>query len=221
VNDFRGAIAPSFTWKPNLDTTFTFLGGYQRDVTGLTLQFLPAVGTLLPNPNGQIPLTKFVGEPGFDRYDRTQYWAGYQFEHSFDEVWTVRQNLRYMGIDTNTYAVAGAGSVGATALQPDLQTLNRYAFTFPENATAFTVDNEAEARFSTGPFSHVMLFGLDYRHATSDVSLGFAAVPSINIYNTVYGAAVPTLPISSNTGQRQDQTGTYALAASRQLLDVD
>ncbi len=209
VNDFRGAIAPSFTWKPDLDTTFTFLSGYQRDDTGLTIQFLPAVGTLLPNPNGQIPMTKFVGEPGFDHYDRTQYWAGYQFEHSFNETWTVRQNLRYMGLDTNTYAVAGAGAVGGTALQADLTTLNRYAFTFPENATAFTMDNEAEARFSTGPFSHVALFGLDYRHATSDVNVGFAAVPSINIYNTVYGAAVPPLPISTSSGQRQDQTGTY------------
>jgi iron complex outermembrane recepter protein len=210
VNDFRGAIAPSFTWKPDLDTTFTLLSGYQRDITGLTLQFLPAAGTLLPNPNGQISLTKFVGEPGSDRYDRSQYWVGYQFEHSFDEVWTVRQNLRYMGIDTNTYAVAGAGALGAPALNANLQTLNRYAFTFPENATAFTMDNEAEAHFATGPLSNDVLLGLDYRHATSNVNLGFAPVSSVNIFNTVYGAAVPTLPISSSTGQNQDQVGTYA-----------
>ena len=209
VNDFRGAIAPSFTWKPDLDTTFTFLSGYQRDITGLTIQFLPSAGTLLPNPNGRIPLTAFAGEPGFDHYDRTQYWAGYQFEHSFNEAWTVRQNLRYMGLDTNTYAVAGAGAVGSTALQADQRTLNRYAFTFPEKATAFAVDNQAEARFSTGPFSHVALFGLDYRHATSDLNMGFAPVPSLDIYNPIYGASIAPLTISTKSGQRQDQTGIY------------
>jgi iron complex outermembrane receptor protein len=209
VDDFRGAIAPSFTWKPDLDTTFTVLSGYQRDVTGLAFQFFPAVGTLFPNPNGRIPLTKFVGEPGFDHFDRTQYWAGYQFEHAYNDIWTVRQNLRYTGLETNTYAVAGAGALGGTALQPDLRTLNRGAFSFPEDATAFTMDNQAEARFSTGPFSHDALLGLDYRHATSELNMGFGNAPPIDLYNTVYGAPIAFPPVSTHTGQRQDQTGLY------------
>jgi iron complex outermembrane recepter protein len=209
VNDFRGAIAPSFTWKPDLDTSFTFLSGYQRDVTGIALQFFPTVGTLLPGPNGRIPFTKFVGEPGFDHFDRTQYWTGYQFEHSFDEIWTVRQNLRYTGVETNTYAVAGAGALGSTALQPDLQTLNRGAFSFPESATAFTMDNQAEARFATGPFAHVVLLGLDYRHATSELNEGFGSAPPVNLYNTVYGAPITFPATTIHTGQVQDQTGLY------------
>ncbi|WP_407178757.1 TonB-dependent siderophore receptor [Bradyrhizobium sp. STM 3562] len=209
VDDFRGAIAPSLTWRPDLDTTFTFLSGYQRDVTGLALQFFPAVGTLYPNPNGRIPLTKFVGEPGFDHFDRTQYWVGYQLEHSFNEVWTVRQSLRYTGVETNTYAVAGAGALGSTALRPDLETLNRGVFSFPEDATALTMDNEAEARFSTGPLAHVALLGLDYRHATSELNEGFGSAPAVNLYNTVYGAPI-TFPVTTiHSGQTQDQTGLY------------
>jgi iron complex outermembrane receptor protein len=209
VNDFRGAIAPSFTWKPDADTTFTLLSGYQRDVTGLALQFFPSVGTLYPNPNGQILLTKFVGEPGFDHFERSQYWLGYQFEHSFDQVWTVRQNVRYTDVDTNTYAVAGGGALGMTALQPNLQTLNRGAFTFPENAAAFTMDNEAEARFSTGAFAHDVLLGLDYRYFTSDLHEGFAGAPPINLYNTVYGAPISMPAITISNGQVQNQTGLY------------
>jgi iron complex outermembrane receptor protein len=209
VNDFRGAIAPSVTWKPDADTTFTVLSGYQRDITGVALQFLPAQGTLLPNPNGQVPLSKFVGEPAYDQYDRSQYWVGYQFEHSFDQVWTVRQNVRYMGLDTNTYAVAGAGAVGAPALQSNLQTLNRYAFFFPENAQAFTMDNEAEARFATGPLLHDVLLGLDYRYSTSDLHEGYALAPSVNLYNTVYGAPITAPSVSINSAQVQDQTGVY------------
>jgi iron complex outermembrane receptor protein len=210
VNDFRGAIAPSFTWKPDADTSFTFLSGYQRDITGLELQFFPAVGTLLPNPNGRVPLTKFLGEPGFDRFDRAQAWVGYQFEHSFNDMWTVRQNVRYFDLETNTYAVAGGGALGITALQPNLQTLNRGAFTFPENATAFTMDSQAEARFATGSISHIALLGSDYRHATSELNEGFATAPAINLYNTVYGAPIAMPPITINTGQVQNQLGFYA-----------
>ncbi|WP_456728465.1 TonB-dependent siderophore receptor [Bradyrhizobium sp. USDA 3364] len=209
VNDFRGAIAPSFTWKPDLDTTFTFLSGYQRDMTGLTLQFYPASGTLLPNPNGRIPLTKFLGEQGFDHFDRTQYWVGYQFEHSFNEVWTVRQNVRYFDLQTNTYAVAGAGALGSTALQPDQTTLNRGVFSFPENANAVTLDNQAEARFSTGPVAHTVLLGADYRYTTSELKFGSATAPPINLYNTVYGASIAMPATTMNTGQRQSQAGLY------------
>ena len=209
VNDFRGAIAPSFTWKPDLDTTFTFLSGYQRDVTALELQFMPAVGTLLPNPNGRIPLTKFLGEPGFDHFDRTQAWVGYQFEHSFNEIWTVRQNVRYYDLETNTYAVAGAGALGSTALQPNLSKLNRGAFSFPENASNVTLDNQAEARFATGSLAHIVLFGVDYRHITSELKEGFGNAPSINLYNTVYGAPIALPATTIHTGQTQDQTGTY------------
>lgn len=210
VNDFRGAIAPSITYKPDLDTTFTFLGGYQRDITGLALQFMPAVGTLYANPNGRIPLTKFLGEPGFDHFDRTQAWVGYQFEHSFNEVWTVRQNVRYFDLQTNTYAVAGAGALVQTALQPDLRTLNRGAFSFPESASSVTLDNQAEARFATGPLAHTMLFGVDYRHIDSSIDMRVGAAPPIDLYNTVYGASIafPTIK-TNNSSQTQDQTGLY------------
>lgn len=213
VNDFRGAIAPSFTYKPDLDTTFTFLSGYQRDITGLALQFFPASGTLTPNPNGRIPLTKFLGEPGFDHFDRQQAWVGYQFEHSFNEIWTVRQNVRYFDLQTNTYAVAGGGALGMAAFPNanlgDFATLSRGVFKFPENANAFTMDNQAEARFSTGPLAHTVLLGVDYRYTTSELNFGSATAPSINLYNTVYGAPITMPATTLNTGQRQSQTGTY------------
>lgn len=214
VNDFRGAIAPSFTYKPDLDTTFTFLSGYQRDITGLTLQFYPSLGTLNPNPNGRIPYTKFLGEPGFDRFDRTQAWVGYQFEHSFNEVWTVRQNVRYFDLETNTYAVAGGGALGSVALPNtgfgDFSTLNRGAFSFPESAKSVTLDNQAEARFMTGPFAHTVLFGVDYRHINSTIDMRVGAAPQVNLYNTVYGAPItfPTI-ITNYSNQVQDQTGLY------------
>lgn len=209
VDDFRGAIAPSFTYRPNVDTSFTMMAGYQRDVTGLAFQFLPASGTLLPNPNGRVPYSRFVGEPGFDNFDRTQYWVGYRFETRANDVWTFRQNVRYTALETNTYAVAGAGALGGTALQANQRTLNRGAFQFPENATAVTLDNQAEARFMTGPLAHNVLFGVDYRHISSRLNMGFGNAPAIDLFNPVYGAAIAMPPATTRTGQRQDATGVY------------
>ncbi|MGH8650860.1 MAG: hypothetical protein ACREYE_01180 [Gammaproteobacteria bacterium] len=93
--DERYFVAPSFTWRPSEDTTFTFLSHYQKDETGNTVQNPPAEGTLLPKPNGKIPTSRGTGEPGFDRFDREQFGVGYAFEHRFNDTWRVRQNLRY------------------------------------------------------------------------------------------------------------------------------
>ena len=70
------------------------LGFYSED-NSASLQFLPSQGVLTPNPNGRIPRSRFLGEPGYDDYRRTRFGAGYQFEHKFDDALLVRQNLRY------------------------------------------------------------------------------------------------------------------------------
>jgi iron complex outermembrane receptor protein len=204
VNDLHQYISPAFTWRPDWDTTLTFLGQYQHDRTGDPIQFLPAVGTLYGNPHGVIPLSADVGEPGHDFFEREQYMAGYLFEHNFDNALAVRQNLRYAVVDTNTQAVIGTG------LQSNLVTLNRANYSLPENATAFTIDNQGEAKLVTGPVLHTGLVGIDFRRATSDFNFGYASAPSINVFAPIYGAPLATPVLLSSTGQRQDQVGLYA-----------
>ncbi len=87
-------FAPALTWEGE-DTTLTLLAHYQRDDAGWGTQFLPASGTVLDNPNGEIPVSRFAGEPDFDKYQLDQVAVGYQLEHRFNETFTVRQNTRY------------------------------------------------------------------------------------------------------------------------------
>ena len=93
VNDDRYFIAPALTWAGE-DTTLTLLANYQHDNAGWGIQFLPASGTVLDNPNGRLPRHTFTGEPDFDRYNLDQAAFGYLFEHRFNDVFTVRQNAR-------------------------------------------------------------------------------------------------------------------------------
>jgi outer membrane receptor protein involved in Fe transport len=96
------------TWEGE-DTTLTLLAHYQRDDAGWGTQFLPASGTALDNPNGEIPVSRFAGEPGFDKYQLDQVAIGYQLEHRFNDVFTVRQNARYAYIHNDSELVYGVG----------------------------------------------------------------------------------------------------------------
>jgi iron complex outermembrane recepter protein len=200
----RVSVAPSFTWRPDPNTTFTILTGIQEDPKGGFFNELPAVGTALFNPHGMIPTSFFSGQPNFDFFDRKQYYAGYVFEHRFDDIWTVRQNFRFMNVDVNT------ATTFPTSFQANLTTLNRSAFTASEQLNALTVDNQAEAKFRTGPLLHTTLLGIDYQRATDRAVDGSGPAPSINAFAPVYSQLVATPPTTTNTNQVTNQLGFYA-----------
>jgi iron complex outermembrane recepter protein len=86
----RVSIAPSLTWRPDTDTTITFLGTYQNDPKAGFFNQLPAkgYGTLTPLANGQfIPTGFYPGVPDIDQMSREMGQIGYLAEHHFDNIW--------------------------------------------------------------------------------------------------------------------------------------
>ena len=204
----RILLAPTIAWIPDAGTSLTVFGFYQNDPDNNFAGWLPATGTLLPNPAGRIPRRFFPGEPGFDRYDRQQYMLGYAFEHRFDETWTLRQNLRYAHVDTGFQGVAGnfAFPFNATSSQ-----LNRAASWSDEALDGLSVDNQAQAKFDTGPLRHTVLLGLAYQGSWADtVASGFGAVPSIDYLAPVYGQMFSAPPVAQNNRQDWNRVASYA-----------
>jgi len=204
LHDRRLFLAPSLTWRITPDTSLTLLSYFQRDDSGVQ-QFLPSQGTLRPNPFGSIPFNRFVGEKASNNFDRDQWGIGYAFAHRFDERFAFRQNLRYAQINFDLNVVRGIG------LQPDLRTLNRTAVRIHDHADAFTLDNQGEARFATGPVLHTLLVGLDYRRSTSDYGFGRGSAAPLDLFTPVYGQPF-LLPASYNltsTFTTQNQVGVY------------
>ena len=202
VADNRWFIAPGLTYAPSPRTTWTLLADYQKDDTGWSM-FLPSQGTFRPNPNGRIARDTFVGEPGYDYFDRDQWSAGSLFEHQFSETWTVRNTLRYSSIKFDGKDVFGGG------LQNNMRTLNRFGFGNTLDLGLFTMDTNAAARVRSGNVSHSLLFGVDYSNSETENVSGFAAAPAIDIYNPVYGASIPELFIYSNIKQPLRLLGLY------------
>lgn len=135
--DRQGMFAPSLTWSPSDATSVTLYGYYQKDKPVFSPRFYPAVGTLLPNPLGQIPRDIFLGDPDTGSFERDLYAVGYEFSHEIDDTFTVRQNLRYGKSDQDMFLVLVNP---AFAYQPDGHTLNRATAISDDWVSSFNVD---------------------------------------------------------------------------------
>ncbi|MDM0087574.1 MULTISPECIES: TonB-dependent siderophore receptor [unclassified Variovorax] len=213
VKNDRLYIAPAITWKPSGDTTLTVLSHYSRVRAGNSYGFLPPDATLLSNPNGRIPTSTFVGEPGFDRFNQNQWTLGYLLEHRLNDTWTLRQNARYGKIETDYRQVYQGGFISVDPANPgnpaNFRDVNRYVFGSPESGKVLTVDNQAQARLRAGDWQHTLLVGLDYQRGDYKQLTYFGSAPSIDIYAPVYGqpVTVPDPYIDART--RLTQTGLY------------
>lgn len=209
--DRQVMFAPSISWVPTDDTTLTLYGYYQRDTPIFSPRFYPATGTLLPSDFGQIPSNVFLGDPTWGSFERDFYAAGYEFEHRFNETFTVRQNLRYAYADQHmdlvlvnpAFAYSAEGSV-----------LDRVTAVSDDQLSSIAVDTQLEARFGTGALDHTMLFGFDYVRTRSDTSFGNSdrsvVVPQIDYLAPVYGLDFPVAAVTRAGSQTQNQAGFYA-----------
>ena len=174
VPDDRVLFAPSLTWQPTMDTNVTLLGLYQEDDGGSTSQFLPLVGTLLPNPNGQLPFDTFIGKPGWDRYDGRLLQGTGLVEHRFSEAVKLNLKARYIDSDltylthypdsytnpTNPYVIPGTDPLQP---DPDQRIIGLYADGSVARMEIFSTDNNIQLTFDTGKaVEHVLLAGIDY-----------------------------------------------------------
>ncbi len=205
TNNNRYMIAPSLTWAPDAYTSVTLLSSYQKDDTK-GQNFLPYVGTVQPAPFGRISTSLFTSDPGLDTFQRNQAMIGYTAEHRFNDIFTIRQNLRYADLRVTDRTLYGVGYDGPAS---DAE-LERFNFVADPHLQVFAVDTSVEAKFLTGPIAHTEVSGIDYKHYTDYDSEGFTLGPDLNLLNPQYytGATAPTSRYSIFR-QTQDQLGEY------------
>jgi iron complex outermembrane receptor protein len=215
VKDDRILLAPSLTWRPTNNTTWTVLGTYQKDATGSSTAFLPREGTLFPGPNGFIPVRRFASDPAWDRYQTETGAITSLFEHSFSEALTIRQSTRYVHMD-GIYRTAYP-DVYSNPLNPFVdpdpatrRSVFRYTYGAETAKDFLTSDSNAELKFATGPVTHKTLFGVDYRDFKQRGSsgLGYDTTP-FDLYTPVYHPIVPPT-LSADPDVRQRLLGIYA-----------
>lgn len=204
VDDNRMFIAPSLTWKPEEGTELTISGHHIRDDGG-SLQFLPAPGMLYPSAYGYYGRDTYIGEPGYDDFQRRQSAIGYQFAHTFDNGITFNSSARLMEVDYDLNVVRGHPA--AAAVPP---MVNRLAAAIHDVARTFTMDNNVSGTVETGPVTHNLLAGVDLLVQNYDYQFGTGTASPLNIYNPVYGqATIGTITNTANAKQNINQVGFY------------
>ncbi|EKK5244316.1 ferrichrome porin FhuA [Cronobacter sakazakii] len=174
----RYAIAPSFTWRPDENTNFTFLSYFQNEPQTGYYGWLPKEGTVQPLPNGKRIGSDFNEGASNNSYSRNQKMVGYSFEHAFDDTFTVRQNLRFAEMKTAQQSVYGTG------VQADGHTLNRGTVVDNERLQNFSVDTQLQSKIATGDLDHTLLTGVDFMRMRNDINAKFGTAPAIDLYGS-------------------------------------
>jgi len=206
TRDNRLFIAPALKYQPSADTSFTLLTQYQRD-RDTYVYGLPTAGTILPNPNGRIPRNRFVGEPGYDKFDSTQYSFGYLFEHAFNDQLKLRNSVRYYHAD-NDFPSVWIGS----GFEPDMRTTDfRGAQDRKDRSWGTTVDTSLEYKWASGPIQHTTLVGLDYTYQKQQTERYDRDAAPLDLFTPTYGQGLgDPVPSGASGKAKLNLLGLYA-----------
>lgn len=164
----RYLVSGALTARLGPDTDWTVMAQYQRDEGASTFQFLPRSGSLIEVPGGgRMELQDFIGEPGWNVFERDQYMIASFFEHRFSDALTLRNNSRYTQADS-LYRAVVTGSDVRTTCPVNIpgcivgRTIDRRAVQGIGETKGFITDTQLQARFATGAVEHTLLGGVDY-----------------------------------------------------------
>jgi iron complex outermembrane receptor protein len=182
----RYLFAPVVTWNISNSTDLTFEAEY-LDAQYPNERGLPIEGTILPNPNGTLPRSRYLGEPSFDRNDRRTLRAGYDLEHRFSDDWRLRNTFRFIWEEDYQ------DSVGPGALAADLRTQSRTAFITGDAGYSYSQNNYETTLSAVGNFEalgveHELVIGADffYQNGFSPAGYQRREIGTIDIFNPVY-----------------------------------
>lgn len=195
-------IAPAVTWKPTTETRITILGEYQNSQTPAALPYYAWTGSSLDT------FGKNFGD--YNALKQEQYRIGYSVEHDINNIFTIRQNLRYGS--TNTIV----RYTGATSLDEATNIVSRYAGFVHDYLDSFVVDTQVEANFRTAAIEHRLLIGLDYSNLTLNGGIGYGAAADydLTIGQPIGSTSDPDFN-AARYRQHTGQTGLYVQEQAR------
>ncbi len=215
VEETRYTLMPSLTLNLSEDTSLNLYAYLQHDPNGGYHGSLPASGTLEKRNGRRLSGSFFEGDPDIEEFKRTQNMLGYEFQHRFNDVWSARQNFRYLDAEVENSQVWQSGYYDATS---DL--LYRGFSGGEESLHAWVIDNMLQAEFATGSALHTVVFGLDYQYTKNKTldEFDYTSVSPLDIANPIYpDNTLADLAVSSNALRRQKQAGLYI----QDLIELD
>ena len=209
----RDYLALSMTWQPSSQGKITFYSQYYDIESGAAWHAYPTTGTILPNPNGQIPFSTLIGEPDFNRYNQEQWVVGYKGEYHFNDNWQIKQHARYAEFDVD-YGIIWGKWAQKNADNPNDPENFRYLARTPlsskEKVSGATIDTHLIGQFSHGNVEHTLLIGADYQDTEIEVRARYGGVlADLDIFNPTYGSSVIQPEPNIKGVSKLEQFGIY------------
>jgi len=223
----RYHVSPMLTFAPTDRTSLTLIATYQRSPSGGGYSGVPAYGSVLTNPLGELPRDTNTGDPAYERYAHKQKAIAAFFRHEFDDSLSFRSNFRFQNnrLSYRQLYVAGFATTGNGANRnSDFSTIIRGGGGADEDFDTLTLDNHFAAKFATGPLQHNVLLGIDYQNITGENFQQFntgvstnplTSIPNLNLFKPVYGGTMPSFDLTLlssgyvNTYGKRTQVGVY------------
>lgn len=204
----RLSIAPNLSFSLGQNTDLVVEGDVNiQERNGQQPDGPPAVGSILPNPNGEVRRSFSLQGPVTDDLTINGR-VGYSLEHRFNENWKLRNAFRYVFYNDDDRD--GAPGFSATDLADDNRTLNREATIGSQFYDFYLLDTNLQGKFSTGPIDHQLLFGFSLSRNTTDLNFefGIPAAP-VDIFNPVYDQTVVSTGRNFIEFTTRDTLGIY------------
>lgn len=220
----RTHISPMLTFAPSAQTSLTLIGAYQHDPKGGGYSGVPAFGSVLPNPLGDLPVDINTGDPNYEVFDRYQRTFSALFRHDFNENVSLRTNARFHNTELSYRQIYVAGFARTASNSTDFSTITRGGGGADEDFDTLTADTSLSIKFSTGPLAHSVLTGVDYQNIdgenfqhfnTGETNNPLTSIPNLRLFAPTYRGVVPTRDLTqlntayTNSETEREQVGVY------------
>lgn len=168
VRHKRFYLAPSLTWRPNSQTSWTILATHSREPDLPNYNSLPAVVLGLDDSAyPEIDRKRNFTDMDFEDSSRDQNSLSSFFEYDFGNSWTFSSNARYMDLrsDIQRGIVYGYQEVDG------LPQLRGYYEQTPAKVSTFSMDNYLSGNLELEATTHTILAGIDYSSGTLENEL--------------------------------------------------
>ena len=142
---------------------------------------LPALGTVLDNPNGKIDSSVNLGEPSLATSETRATRIAYKLKHQFNDNWQIANEFLFANTDTPV-----STNIFPRALQADGRTLDRIVLDNPNTLTNLNINTNVLGKFNTGSIKHELLVGVELSQDSIDDKIDLKLIGSIDIFNPQY-----------------------------------
>lgn len=184
----RFFLAPSLRWRPSAATSMTVLAEVLKNKSADDIWYLS-------DPDGKRTNLN-EGDPNYSQMKQQQTSIGYQFEHQFNEAWTLKQDFRRTQIDNDKHHIY-------SNWEADGRTLAREAVLNKQKLSQILVDTQVQGKLRLAGVEHAVLLGVDWSRAKGSSTSYLGPAPSLDLFEPAYRVS-----ISDPTGLDEDYTQT-------------